>query len=142
MLGSWASAAEIRDLGTFGATCPAPVPAASPGAARRVRLDPARAQVDVPPEPSMPVATAPRTAALPVRWPPGGVAVVRTLPAGTPVFVLPSEGGLPLDALRQACPGCRIEHAGSSSARRLGVRVVPAVIRVVDGVPRLTEGAP
>ena len=62
-------------------------------------------------------------------------------PPGTPVFVLPSEGGTGLEALRQACPACRIGIAGTAGARAPRDPAVPAVIRVVDGVAHVTEGA-
>jgi hypothetical protein len=67
---------------------------------------------------------------------------VRSLPPGTPVFVLPSDGEHGLEALRLACPACRLGAAGTAGARRLGIQAVPALVRVVDGVPHVTEGAP
>jgi hypothetical protein len=73
---------------------------------------------------------------------PVSLALVRTLPAGTPIFLLPSDGAMPVEALQQACPGCRLGHAGTAAARQLGIRSLPAVIRVVDGVAWVTEGRP
>jgi hypothetical protein len=103
----------------------------------------------------MPVAATRRAYVVPVRWPAGAppvvaflghdaasLAVVRSLPRGTPVFVLPSEGEHGLEALRLVCPACRLGVAGTAGARRLGIQAVPAVVRVVDGVAHATEGAP
>jgi hypothetical protein len=103
----------------------------------------------------MPVATARRTYALPTRWPPGtppviafvgrdpgSLAVVQTLPPGTPVFVLPSAGGIAVEAIRQACPACRLAFAGAASARQLGVTVVPVVLRVRADAAEAAEGPP
>lgn len=149
-----AADAEIRDLGRYGPTCPVPdAPPSRSGV--RVRVEPGLARVRGPVEPPMPIAPTRQTYVLPGRWPAGapslvafvghdaaGPAIVRVLPAGTPVFVLPSEGGTGLEALRQACPACRIGITGSAGARRLGIRAVPAVIRVVDGVTHVTEGLP
>jgi hypothetical protein len=146
--------AELRDLGRYGPTCPMP-DAPSSRVGLRVRVDPALARVPGPVEPSMPLAPTRRTYRLPGRWPAGApsiiafvgqdaasLATVRTLPAGTPVFVLPPEGATGLAALRQACPGCRIGMAGPAGARRLGIQAVPAVIRAADGVAHVTEGPP
>jgi hypothetical protein len=146
--------AELRDLGRYGPTCP--VRDAPPSrVGQRVRVDPALAHVSSPVEPSMPLAPAQRTYSLPGRWPAGApsiiafvgqdtgsLATVRTLPSGTPVFVLPSEGATGLAALRQACPACRIGIAGPAGARRLGIQAVPTVIRAADGVAHVTEGPP
>jgi hypothetical protein len=101
------------------------------------------------------VAPTRRAYAVPVRWPAGAppivafvgrdtasVSVVRSLPPGTPVFVLPSDGEHGLKALRLACPACRLGVAGTAGARRLGIRAVPAVVRGVNGVAHVTEGAP
>jgi hypothetical protein len=147
--------AEVRDLGSFGATCPAPAGRAVPAPPRWIRVEPLRARVNGPADPPMPVATAPRTFVVPLRWPvgappilavvgrdPASLAVVRTLPAGAPVLVVSSTGPVSMDALRDACPRCRIAPAGTSGARRLGILAVPAVIRVVDGVAHATEGTP
>jgi hypothetical protein len=149
-----AARAELRDLGRYGPTCPMP-DAPSSRVGLRVRVDPALARVSAPVEPSMPLAPTRRTYRLPGRWPAGApsivafvgqdaasLATVRTLPAGTPVFVLPPEGATGLAALRQACPGCRIGMAGPAGARRLGIQAVPAVIRAADGVAHVTEGPP
>ena len=146
--------AEIRDLGNYGPTCP--VPDAPPShSTRRVRVEPGLARVPGPVEPPMPIALTRRTYVLPARWPVGAppivafvgqdvasLAIVGTMPRGTPVFVLPSEDGTELTVFRQACPACRIGTAGSSGARALGIRAVPAVIRAVDGVAHVTEGPP
>ena len=118
-------------------------------------MEPGLARVRGPVEPPMPIAPTRQTYVLPGRWPAGApplvafvghdaasLAVVRALPPGTPVFVLPSEGGTGLEAFRQACPACRTGIAGSAGARRLGIRAVPAVVRVVDGVAHVTEGVP
>jgi hypothetical protein len=148
-----AAHAELRDLGPYGPTCPVPdSPPSRVGV--RLRVEPGLARVPGPVEPPMPLATR-RTYALPGRWPAGAppvvafvgqdaasLATVRTLPAGTPVFVLPSEGATGLAALRQACPACRIGIAGPAGARRLGIQAVPAVIRAADGVAHVTEGPP
>jgi len=148
-----AGRAEIRDLGRYGPTCPVPAP--PPARPLTVRLEPGLARVRAPMAPPMPIAAARRTYGLPGRWPAGAppvvvfvgrdggsLAVVRTLPPGTPVYVLPSEGRTEMDAFRQACPGCRVGMAGTAGARRLGIRAVPAVIRVVDGAAHVTEGPP
>jgi hypothetical protein len=147
-----AARAEVRDLGRYGPTCP--VPDAPPSlSGMRVRVEPGLARIPGPVEPPMPIAPARRAYVLLGRWPAGApplvafvghdaasLAMVRALPAGTPVFVLPSEGGTGLEALRQACTACRIGITGTAGARRLGIRAVPAVIRVVDGVAYVTEG--
>jgi hypothetical protein len=154
LLVATAARAEIQDLGPYGPTCPVPdAPPSRSGVT--VRVEPGRARVRGPVEPPMPIAPTRRAYVLPGRWPPGtpplvalvghdaaSLAIVRALPPGTPVFVLPSEGGTGLEALRQACPACRIGIAGSAGARRLGIQRVPAVIRVVGGVAHVTEGAP
>ena len=104
----------------------------------------------------MPVALDRRTYVVPVRWPAGAppvvafvghdarsLAVVRSLPRGTPVYVLPSEGEHGLEALRQACRACRFGgHGDSREPASLGIQAVPAVVRMVDGVVHVTEGAP
>jgi hypothetical protein len=103
----------------------------------------------------MPVAPTRRVYAVPARLPAGAppvvafvghdtasLSVVRSLPPGTPVFVLASDGEHDLEALRLACPACRLGIAGTAGARRLGIRAVPAVVRVVNGVAQVTEGAP
>jgi hypothetical protein len=149
-----AGATELADLGRFGPTCPVPEPPPVPSGAR-IRLQPARAGVAGPAEPSMPVATARRTYTLPTRWPhgtppllafvgrdPGSLAVIQTLPPGTPVFVLPSDGGIAVEAIRRACPACRLARASAASARQLGVAAVPVVFRVRDGAAQATEGPP
>jgi hypothetical protein len=145
---------ELRDLGRYGPTCPVP-DAPSSRVGLRVRVDPALARVSAPVEPSMPLAPTRRTYRLPGRWPAGApsiiafvgrdaasLATVRTLPSGTPVFVLPSEGATELAALRQACLACRIGMAGTAGARRLGIQAVPAVIRAAGGMAHVTEGPP
>jgi hypothetical protein len=147
-----AAQGEILDLGRYGPTCPVPDPPPSLSGVR-VRVEPGLARIPGPVEPPMPIAPTGRAYVLPGRWPAGApplvafvghdaasLAMVRALPAGTPVFVLPSEGGTGLEALRQACPACRIGITGTAGARRLGIRAVPAVIRVVDGVAYVTEG--
>jgi hypothetical protein len=149
-----AGATELADLGRFGPTCPVPEAPPVPSGAR-IRLQPARAGVAGRAEPPMPVATARRTYALPTRWPPGtptviafvgrdpgSLAVVPTLPPGTPVFVLPSAGGIAVEAIRRACPACRLALAGAASARQLGVTAIPVVLRVRDGAAHATEGPP
>src|SRR5262249_53516193 len=136
LLGAATARAEFQDFGPYGPTCPLPPLPAPPGG-RRVRLDPLRARVAAPTEAPMPVATGRRTAALPIVWPPGAppviafvgrdpisMAVLRTLPSGTPVFVLPSDGATPVDALQQACPGCRLGHAGTAAAQQLVIRAL------------------
>jgi hypothetical protein len=146
--------AELRDLGTYGPTCPVPARIASPPG-QTLRIEAGRARVAAPVEVPMPVAATRRAYVVPVRWPAGtlpvvafvghdaaSLAVVRSLPPGTPVFVLPSDGEHGLEALRLACPACRLGIAGTAGARRLGIQAVPAVVRVVDGVPHVTEGAP
>ena len=149
-----AARAELVDLGRYGPTCP--VPASSfPSSGARLRIDPGLARVAVPPDAPMPVAAGRRTYVAPVRWPAGApplvafvghdagsLAVVRGLPAGTPVYVLPSEGEHGLEVLRQACRACRLGVAGTAGARQLGIRAVPAVVRVVEGVVHVTEGVP
>jgi hypothetical protein len=144
--------ADLVDLGRYGPTCP--VPDSPPPRSVKVRLQPGSAHVGAPVDP-MPLAAARRMYVLPDRWPAGApsivafvgqdaasLALVRALPPGTPVFVLPSGGGIGLDTLRRACPACRIGMAGPAGARTLGIQAVPAVIRVVDGVPHVTEGTP
>jgi hypothetical protein len=152
LLVATATRAEIRDLGRYGPTCPVPdAPPSRSGV--RVRVEPDLARVRGLVEPPMPLASARQTYVLPGRWPAGApplvvfvghdaasLAVVRALPPGTPVFVLSPDRGRGLEALRQACRACRIAVAGSGGARRLGIRAVPAVIRVVDGVAHVTEG--
>ena len=154
LLVATAARGEIRDFGSYGPTCP--VPDAPPSLSGvRVRVEPGLAHVRGSVEPSMPIAPTRRAYVLPGRWPAGApplvafvghdaasLAMVRALPAGTPVFVLPSEGGTGLEALRQACPTCRIGIAGTEGARRLGVQALPAVIHVVDGVAYVMEGPP
>jgi hypothetical protein len=154
LLTATAVQAELRDLGTYGPTCPLPdAPPSRVGL--RVRVDPTLARVSGPVEPSMPIAPTRRTYRLPGRWPAGApsiiafvgqdaasLATVRTLPSGTPVFVLPSEGTTGLEALRQACPACRIGMAGTAGAQRLRIQALPSVIRAVDGVAHVTEGPP
>jgi hypothetical protein len=149
-----AAGAELRDLGNYGPTCP--VPDAPPAhSTMRVRVEPGLARVPGPVEPPMPIAVTRRTYVLPGRWPRGAppivafvgrdvasLAIVGTMPRGTPVFVLLSEGGIELKVFRQACPACSIGTAGSSGARALGIRAVPAVIRAVDGMAHVTEGLP
>ena len=146
--------ADLRDVGTYGPTCPVPpTPSASSGV--RVRIDPGLARVAAPPDAPMPVAVHRRIYALPVRWPagtppvvafvghdPGSLTVVRALPPGTPVYVVPSAGELELDVFRQACPACRVSVTGTAGVRRVGIQAVPAVVRVVEGVAQVTEGAP
>jgi hypothetical protein len=146
--------AELRDLGRYGPTCP--VPEAPPEhSTMRVRVEPGLARVPRPVEPPMPIALTRRTYVLPGRWPVGApsiiafvgqdaasLAALRALPAGTPVFVVPSEGATGLAALRQACPACRIGMAGPAGARRLGIQAVPAVIRAAGGMAHVTEGPP
>jgi hypothetical protein len=145
--------AELVDLGGYGPTCPVPAP--RPTRPVTMRVEPERARVRAPVEPPMPNALTRRTYVLAGLWPVGAppivafvtqdavsLAMVQALPPGTPVFVLPSEGGNGLAALRQACPACRIGLAGPTGARALGIQAVPAVIRVVDGVAHVTEGAP
>jgi hypothetical protein len=145
--------ADLVDLGRYGPTCP--VPDSRPPRSAKVRLEPGLARVGAPVEPSMLMAAARRTYVLAGHWPVGmppiiafvgqdaaSLALVRALPPGTPVFVLPSEGGIGLDTLRRACPACRIGIAGPAGARALGIQAVPAVIRMVDGVVQVTEGAP
>ena len=73
---------------------------------------------------------------------PASLATVRTLPSGTPVFVLPSEGATELAALRQACPACRIGMAGTAGALSLGIQAVPAGSMPPTGVAHVTEGPP
>jgi hypothetical protein len=103
----------------------------------------------------MPVAVNRRAYVVPVRWPAGAppvvafighdtrsLAVVRSLPRGTPVYVLPSEGEHGLEALREACRGCRFGITGTAGAQRLGIQAVPAVVHMIDGVVHVTEGAP
>jgi len=154
LLAATTARAELQDLGRYGPTCPVP-PSPPPSPGRRIRLDPVRARVATAPETPMPVAAGRRTSALAVAWPPGAppvvafvgrdpvsLARVRTLPTGTLVFLLPSDGETPLEALQQACPCCRMGRAGTAAARQLGIRALPAVIRVVDGVAWLTEGRP
>jgi hypothetical protein len=149
-----AARAELRDLGRYGPTCPVPDAPPSPPPVR-VRVQPGLARVPAPVEPSMPIAWTQRTYVLPGRWPAGvppavafvghdaaSLAALRALPAGTPVFVLPSEGAMGLEALRQACPTCRMGMAGTAGAWRLGIQAVPAVIRAADGVAHVTEGPP
>ena len=146
--------ADLRDLGTYGPTCPVS-PSSSTTSHARLRIDPGLARVAAPPDAPMPVAVSRRTYVVPVRWPvgappvvafvgrdTGSLAVVRALPPGTPVSVLPSEGDHDLEALRQACRGCRFSEMGTAGARRLGIQAVPAVVRVVDGLAQVTEGAP
>ena len=146
--------ADLRDVGTYGATCPVS-PASSATSHARLRIDPGLAHVAAPPDAPMAVARDRRTYRLPVRWPagtppvvafvghdPGSLAVVRALPPGTPVSVLPSEGDHGLAALREACRACRVEVTGTAGARRLGIQAVPAVVRVVEGVAQVTEGTP
>jgi hypothetical protein len=154
LLVATATRAEIRDLGRYGPTCPVPdAPPSRSGV--RVRVEPGLARVRGPVEPPMPLASTRQTYILPGRWPTAApplvvfvghdavsLAVVRALPPGTPVFVLPSEGGIGLEAFRQACPACRTDIAGSAGARRLGIQALPAVVRVVDGVAHVTEGVP
>ena len=72
----------------------------------------------------------------------GSLAVVQSLPPGTPVYVLPSEGEHGVEALREACRVCRFGVTGTAGARSLGIQAVPAVVRMVDGVAHVTEGAP
>jgi hypothetical protein len=153
LLVATAGRAEVRDLGRFGSTCPVPDP--PPSRAVIVRLEPGLARVTAPAEPLMPIAPAQRTYVLPGRWPagappavafvghdPASLAIVRALLPGTPVFVLPSEGGTRLEAFRRACPACQVGIGGTAGARRLGIRAVPAVVRAIDGVAHVTEGAP
>ena len=154
LLVTTATRAELRDLGTYGPTCPVPAPP-TPPSGQKLRIEVPRARVAAPADLPMPVAPTRRAYAVPVRWPAGAppvvafvghdtasVLVVRSLPPGTPVFVLPSDGEHELEALRLACPACRLGIAGTAGARRLGIRAVPAVVRVVSGVAHVTEGAP
>jgi hypothetical protein len=103
----------------------------------------------------MPVASGRRTYVAPISWPAGAppvvafvghdagsLAVVRGLPAGTLVYVLPSEGEHGLEALRQACRACQLGVTGTAGARQLGIQAVPAVVRVISGVAHITEGVP
>ncbi len=146
--------ANLRDLGTYGPTCPVPASPIPPSGVR-LRIDPRLARVAAPAEPPMPVAVDRRAYVVRVRWPAGAppvvafvghdtrsLAVVRSLPPGTPVYVLPSEGEHGVEALREACRVCRFGVTATAGARRLGVQAVPAVVRVVDGVVQVTEGAP
>jgi hypothetical protein len=154
LLVATATRAELKDLGTYGPTCPVPAPP-TPPSGRKLRIEVPRARVAAPAELPMPVAPTRSAYAVPARWPAGAppvvafvghdtasVLVVRSLPPGTPVFVLPSDGEHGLEALRLACPACRLGIAGTAGARRLGIRAVPAVVRVVNGVAHVTEGAP
>jgi hypothetical protein len=146
--------ADLRDLGTYGPTCPVPASPSRPSGVR-LRIDPRLARVAAPAEASMPVALSRRAYVVAVRWPAGpppvvafvghdagSLAVVRSLPPGTPVYVLPSEGEHGLETLRQACRACRFGVAGAAGARQLGIQAVPAVARVVDGMVHVTQGAP
>jgi len=146
--------ADLRDLGTYGPTCSVPASPIPPSGVR-LRIDPRLAHVAAPAEAAMPVAPTRRAYVVPVRWPAGAppvvafvghdagsLAVVRSLPRGTPVYVLPSEGEHGLETIRQACGACRVAVAGLAGARQLGIQAVPAVARVVDGVVHVTEGAP
>jgi hypothetical protein len=96
--------ADLRDLGPYGPTCPVPASPIPPSGAR-LRIDPRLARVAAPTEAAMPVALSRRAYVVPVRWPAGAppvvafvghdagsLAVVRSLPRGTPIYVLPSEG--------------------------------------------------
>ena len=117
--------ADLRDLGTYGPTCPVPASPIPPSGVR-LRIDPRLARVAAPAEAAMPVALGRRTYVVPVRWPAGAppvvafvghdagsLAVVRSLPPGTPVYVLPSEGEHGLETIRQACRACRVAVAGT-----------------------------
>ncbi len=140
LLVATATHAEIRDLGRYGPTCPVPdAPPSRSGV--RVRVEPGLARIPPPVEPPMPIAGMRRAYILPGRWPAGAppLAVFVGHDAAGPAI---SEGDTTVEALRQACPACRIGIAGSAGARRLGIHAVPAVIRVVDGVAHVTEGPP
>jgi hypothetical protein len=149
-----AARAELVDLGRYGPTCRVPPPVSTSSGAR-FRIDPGLARVAVPPDAPLPIAAGRRSYVMPVRWPAGvpavvafvghdagSLAVVRGLPAGTPVYVLPSEGEHGLEVLRQACPACRFGVSGTAGARQLGIQAVPAIVRVINGVVHVTEGTP
>jgi hypothetical protein len=149
-----AAQGDLRGLGNYGPTCPAPSSLLRSSGAR-LRIDPSLAWVMAARDAPMPVAPGRRAYVAPIPWPvgappivafvghdPGSLAVVRGLPAGTPVYVLPSEGEHGREALGQACRACRFSVAGTAGARQLGIRAVPAVVRVVEGVVHVTEGVP
>lgn len=151
-----AAGAQLRDAGTFGATCPAPPPVGPPTAGR-LRLPPAGAPRPSPDGPGLPVAATVtrRVLAVPGGWPAGAppaiallgadaasLAVARALPAGAAVYVVPPARPALLAALRAACPGCVVGPAGPGLARALGIRAVPAVVRRTGDTAELVEGAP
>jgi hypothetical protein len=152
-LGATAAEGELRDLGSFGATCPVP-PARPAVPERRVRLEPTSARVPERPGAALPIATARRTYTLAREWPPGApellavvgtdpvsLAVVRALPARTPVLVVGGDAVATV-SIQRACPVCVVSVSGAEGASALGIGAVPSVLRVVDGRAQVTEGPP
>ena len=128
----------------------------SPPSGVRLRIDPRLARVAAPAEPPMPVAPTRRAYVVPVRWPAGAPPVVAFVghdagqPGGRAIAAArarPSTCCRPRASTasrRSARRAARAASAiaGTAGARRLGIQAVPAVVRVVDGVAHVTEGAP
>ena len=149
---------EWRDLGSFGPTCPVPpMPGPSSRGPRLVRIEPGAARIPVDPDPEFPLAVGRRMYQLPrpTRWPrgtpttiavlgadAGSLALARTLPPGSAVFVLPPAHPDTLTELRRACPGCAVEPGRARGLKALGVRAYPAVLRWTGSGVEVTEGAP
>jgi hypothetical protein len=150
-----AAHAQVRDAGSFGPTCPVPADAAA-GSPARLTLPERPLGPSEPTAPGLPRASgvarrvvALRGAALPgvpavialVGTDPESLAVVRRLPRGSLVLVLPPAGAADLARVGQACPACRVGPGRAESARALGVLAYPAVLRVSGRTIEITEGA-
>lgn len=148
--------AQLRDVGAFGETCPAPpLPPAPAGA--RLELPGAPTSAPLPETPWLPLAHTVSRRVLPHRggWPvnaphvlailgedPGSLTVARDLPNGTAVYVLPPARPETLARVRGACPRCVVGPGGGVAVTALGVRAYPAVIRWTGTVVEIVEGAP
>ncbi len=150
-----AAHAHVRDVGTFGPTCPVPAPASGGGPAR-LALPARPLGPPAPTAPGLPRATgvarravALRGTALPgtpavvavVGTDPESLAVVRRLPRGSVVLVLPPAGAADLAQVGRACLACLVWPGRADTAQALGVRAYPAVLRVSGRTIEITEGA-
>lgn len=149
--------AQVRDLGTFGIICPVPPRAAPPAAVGLTLPQFSAAAPSLGRAPGLPLAVRRerREFARPGGWPagaprvvavvgedPGSDAVVRSLPAGAVVLVLPPARPETLARLRSACPGCVVGPSGAGAATALGVRAYPAVVRWTGAALEIVEGEP
>jgi hypothetical protein len=153
-LGAVAAHAQVRDVGRFGPTCPVPAHA-SDGRPARLTLPARPLGPPAPTAPGLPRASevtrrvvALRGTALPgtpavvavVGTDPESLAVVRRLPRGSLVLVLPPADAADRAQVGRACPACRVGPGRAESAQALGVRAYPAVLRLSGRAIEITEG--